>query len=153
MKNLALACTDSCCPSHYGLFCTVHVHLPQASYEHLFAISKNSTAAGCHLQFNDNVKFGTAFKHFVQFHDAVVVHSLTHDINLHQDFIAARFASSTFLQNCRGKLLPSLLTCATFHDRKLTPATRKREFIYYNPVAGHGLSTIATHRPSSDPTS
>lgn len=110
-------------------------------------------AAGCHLQFNDNVKFGTAFKHFVQFHDAVVVHSLTHDINLHQDFIAARFASSTFLQYFRGKLLPSLLTCATFHDRKLTPATRKREFINYNPVADHGLSTIATHRPSSDPTS
>lgn len=71
------------------------------------------------------MKFGDAFIHFVQFHNASVVHSLPHDVYLDQNFLAARLAPTTFLEHFRGKLLTRLLTSAALHNRILAPAKSK----------------------------
>ena len=68
------------------------------------------------------MKFGDAFIHFVQFHNASVVHSLPHDVYLDQNFLAARLAPTTFLEHFSGKLFTRLLTSAALHNRILAPA-------------------------------
>lgn len=82
---------------------------------------------GTDSQLKDDYHFSRWLEHFVQFDNAMMVHTLANNVDLHHDISATRLASATLPEILGRKVLPGGFLCAFSHNGKLSPARFMRE--------------------------